>query len=74
MSAANGLRAAIGVEPTPDWTLEGGGGLRAARAKVGRQAADAAWKQGAALSMRQFDLQREPLRSLTRRQIDTDRS
>ncbi|OLC26951.1 MAG: hypothetical protein AUG06_09465 [Actinobacteria bacterium 13_1_20CM_2_65_11] len=53
MSAANGLRAAIGVEPTPDWTLEVAEGLRAARAKLGRQAADAAWKQGAALSMKE---------------------
>jgi non-specific serine/threonine protein kinase len=53
MSAANGLRAAIGGEPTPDWNLEVAQGLRAARAKLGRQAADAAWKQGAALSMKE---------------------
>jgi non-specific serine/threonine protein kinase len=53
MSAANGLRAAIGGEPTPDWNLEVAEGLRAARAKLGRQAADAAWKQGAALSMKE---------------------
>jgi non-specific serine/threonine protein kinase len=53
MSAANGLRAAIGSEPTPDWNLEVAEGLRAARAKLGRQAADAAWREGAALSMKE---------------------
>jgi non-specific serine/threonine protein kinase len=52
MSAANGLRAAVGGEPTPDWSVEVAEGLRAARAKLGRQAADAAWKQGAALSVK----------------------
>jgi non-specific serine/threonine protein kinase len=53
MSAANGLRAAIGGEPTPDWNLEVAEGLRGARAKLGRQAAEAAWRQGAALSMKE---------------------
>ena len=53
MSAANELRAAIGGEPTPDWNLEVAEGLRSARAKLGRQAAEAAWKQGAALSMKE---------------------
>jgi ATP/maltotriose-dependent transcriptional regulator MalT len=51
MAAAKGLRAAIGGEPTPDWSKEVDEGLRAARAKLGRQASDAAWRQGAALSM-----------------------
>jgi non-specific serine/threonine protein kinase len=51
MAAAKGLRAAIGGEPTPDWSREVDDGLTAARAKLGRQASDAAWKQGAALSM-----------------------
>ena len=51
MAAAKGLRAAIGGEPTPDWGREVDDGLNAARAKLGKQASDAAWKQGAALSM-----------------------
>ena len=53
MAAANGLRAAVGGEPTPDWNLQVAEGLRAARAKLGRQAADAAWKQGAGLSVKE---------------------
>ncbi len=51
MAAANGLRAVVGMEPTPDWGVEVDEGLRVARTKLGRQAADAAWRQGAALSM-----------------------
>ena len=51
MAAAKGLRAAVGGEPTPDWNEEVDEGLRDARAKLGRQAADSAWRQGAALSM-----------------------
>jgi non-specific serine/threonine protein kinase len=51
MAAAKGLRAAIGGEPTPDWSKEVDDGLSAARAKLGRQASDVAWRQGAALSM-----------------------
>ena len=53
MSAANGLRAAIGAAPSPDWNLEVAEGLSGARAKLGRQAAEAAWRQGAALSMKE---------------------
>jgi DNA-binding CsgD family transcriptional regulator/tetratricopeptide (TPR) repeat protein len=48
MAHAKGLRAAVGMESTPDWGLEVDGALRAARAKLGRQAADAAWRQGGA--------------------------
>jgi non-specific serine/threonine protein kinase len=51
MAAAKGLRAVVGSEPTPDWGVEVEEGLRAARVKLARTAADAAWKQGAALSM-----------------------
>jgi predicted ATPase/DNA-binding CsgD family transcriptional regulator len=51
MAAANGLRAAIGGEPTPDWSEKVEEGLQAARAKLGRQAAEVAWRHGAALSM-----------------------
>ena len=51
MAAANGLRATVGSEPTPDWGDQVKEGQRVARAKLGRPAADAAWRQGAAWSM-----------------------
>jgi len=53
MAAAEGLRAAVGDEPTPDWRLEVDAGLAAARATVGAQAAEAARKEGAAMSIQE---------------------
>jgi predicted ATPase/DNA-binding CsgD family transcriptional regulator len=50
-SAAQNLRKATGAEPTPELKEHIDGTLAAARAKVSRDAADAAWKQGATLNM-----------------------
>ncbi len=50
-SAAQNLRKASGVEPTPELKEQIDGTVAAARAKVSRDAADAAWKQGATLNM-----------------------
>jgi predicted ATPase/DNA-binding CsgD family transcriptional regulator/Tfp pilus assembly protein PilF len=49
-AASKTLRAASGGEATPEWTKQVEDGLGAARTKLGRQAADAAWRAGQALS------------------------
>jgi non-specific serine/threonine protein kinase len=51
--AAKELRSAVRDEPTPEWSEEVDSGLAAARAKLGAQAADAAVKQGRAMSMQE---------------------
>jgi predicted ATPase/DNA-binding CsgD family transcriptional regulator len=51
--AAKELRTAVRDEPTPEWSDEVGSGLAAARAKLGAQAADAAVKEGRAMSMQE---------------------
>jgi non-specific serine/threonine protein kinase len=50
-SAAQNLRKGTGVEPTPELKEQIDGTLAAARAKLSREVADAAWKQGATLNM-----------------------
>jgi DNA-binding CsgD family transcriptional regulator len=49
-AASKGLRAASGGEATPEWIKQVEDGLGAARTRLGRQAADAAWRGGEALS------------------------
>lgn len=53
MGAAEGLRMAAGDEPTPDWRLEVDAAMAAARAEIGPQAAEAARKQGGAMSIQE---------------------
>jgi non-specific serine/threonine protein kinase len=50
-SAAQNLRKGTGVEPAPELNEQIDGTLAAARTKLSSEAADAAWKQGATLSM-----------------------
>jgi non-specific serine/threonine protein kinase len=50
-SAAQNLRKGTGVEPAPELNEQIDGTLAAARTKLSGEAADAAWKQGATLSM-----------------------
>jgi non-specific serine/threonine protein kinase len=52
-SAADTLRAARGGRPDRDWTKPVEDGLSEARSMLSRQAADAAWRHGAALDMRE---------------------
>jgi DNA-binding CsgD family transcriptional regulator len=52
-SAASGLRAARGGHPDGDWIKPVEDGLAAARAMLSRQAAEAAWRQGAAFDMQE---------------------
>jgi predicted ATPase/DNA-binding CsgD family transcriptional regulator len=52
-SAANGLRAVRGGFPDGDWMKAVEEGLAAARAMLSRQAADTAWRQGAAFDMQE---------------------
>jgi len=62
-AAATSLRAAIGDEPTPEWVGEVADGLAAARARLGREAADAAWRQGTAMNLQeavQYAIEAEP--------------
>jgi len=49
-AAANAVRTRLGNEATPDWTGEVNNGVVVARMKLGRQAADTAWQQGAAMN------------------------
>jgi len=53
IAAAQGMRSLSGGERTAEWSIGVDAGLAAARAKVGRLAADAAWKRGAAFSMQE---------------------
>jgi len=53
IAAAQGMRSLSGGERTAEWSVGVDAGLAAARAKVGRPAADAAWKRGAAFSMQE---------------------
>ena len=55
IGAAQGLRAAVGDEPTPDWRYEVDAALAAARAKVGAGVADAALKEGAAMTVQEAE-------------------
>jgi non-specific serine/threonine protein kinase len=48
IGAASGLRAEGGDKAAPDWGKQVDAGLATARTRVGRQAADTAWRQGAA--------------------------
>jgi predicted ATPase/DNA-binding CsgD family transcriptional regulator len=50
ISAANVIRTANNFQAMPHWALQVGEGLAAARARLGAQAAEAAWKSGAAMS------------------------
>jgi len=50
-AAAHSLRTKLEDEETPDWTGEVTKGLEAARAKLSRQEADAAWREGAAMNI-----------------------
>ncbi|HEX7265012.1 MAG TPA: LuxR C-terminal-related transcriptional regulator [Candidatus Dormibacteraeota bacterium] len=50
-SAAQNLRKVTGVEPAPELKQQIDETVSAARGKLGREAADAAWKQGATLDM-----------------------
>ena len=52
-SAANGLRAVRGGFPDGDWMKSVEEGLAAARAMLSRQAAETAWRQGAAFDMQE---------------------
>jgi non-specific serine/threonine protein kinase len=52
-SAANALRAERGGSSDADWMKSVEAGLAAARAKLSRQAGDAAWRQGAAFDMQE---------------------
>ncbi len=52
-SAANELRAGRGGHPDGDWIKPVEEGLAAARVMVSRQAADTAWRQGAAFDMQE---------------------
>jgi len=52
-SAANELRAVRGGRPDGDWMKSVDGGVAAARATLSRQAADAAWRQGATFDLQQ---------------------
>ena len=49
VGAASGLRAEGGDKAAPDWGKQVEAGLATARAKLGRQAAESTWRQGAAL-------------------------
>ena len=53
IGAASGLRAEGGDKAAPDWGKQVDAGLVSARSKLGRQAADAAWRQGAAFGTAQ---------------------
>jgi len=53
IAAAQGLRSLSGGERTAVWSVDVEAGLAKARAKVSRVAADAAWKRGAAFTMRE---------------------
>jgi predicted ATPase/DNA-binding CsgD family transcriptional regulator len=48
IGAAGGLRAEGGDKAAPDWGKQVDAGLATARSKLGRQASDSAWRQGAA--------------------------
>jgi len=50
-SAAQNLRKGTGAEPAPELKEQIDGTVATARAKLSREAADAAWKQGATLNM-----------------------
>jgi len=50
-SAASSLREDIGVEGVPDWKQQVDGTLSSARAKLSREAAETAWRQGATMSI-----------------------
>jgi non-specific serine/threonine protein kinase len=50
-SAAQNLRKGTGVEPAPELKQQIDGTLSSARAKLSREASDAAWRQGATLNM-----------------------
>lgn len=47
IGAASGLRAEGGDKAAPDWGKQVDAGLAIARTKLGRQAADSAWREGA---------------------------
>jgi len=50
-AAAHSFRTKLENEETPDWTGEVTRGLETARGKLGRQEADAAWREGAAMNI-----------------------
>jgi predicted ATPase/DNA-binding NarL/FixJ family response regulator len=52
-SAAHGLRGTFGSDATPDWIGDLNGAVANASAKLGRQAADAAWQQGMAMNLQE---------------------
>jgi predicted ATPase/DNA-binding CsgD family transcriptional regulator len=53
MAAAQGMRSRSGAERTLRWSEDIEAGLARARSKVGRVAADTAWKRGAGFSMQE---------------------
>jgi non-specific serine/threonine protein kinase len=52
-AAAQALRAVSGGQSMPEWRTEVDEGLAAARSELGPEAFDAAWHQGAAMSLRE---------------------